>query len=60
MAIGEDANLVVFDPNGAWVASRETLQSLASNTPYHGRKLMGRVRFTIIRGVVVVDEGVLA
>ncbi len=60
VAVGEDANLVVFDPNGAWVASRETLQSLASNTPYHGRNLMGRVRFTVVRGAVVVDEGVLA
>lgn len=57
---GEDANLVVFDPSEKWVASRDRLQSLAQNTPYHGRALVGRVRCTIVRGVVVVDEGALA
>ncbi len=57
---GEDANLVVFDPSARWRASRDRLQSLAYNTPYHDRELEGRVRTTIVRGAVVVDEGVLA
>ncbi len=54
---GEDANLVVFDPEATWVANREILQSRARNTPYHGRQLRGRVRTTVVRGEVVVHEG---
>ena len=57
---GEDANLVVFDPAERWAVRAERLQSLAANTPYHGRELVGRVRWTIVRGSVVVADGALA
>lgn len=60
IAAGEDANVVVFDPGERWVASRDDLQSIAKNSPYHGRALVGRVRCTIVRGVIVVDEGKIA
>lgn len=56
--VGDDANLVVFDPLVGWMGDRTALQSRSINTPYHGRPLQGRVRTTIARGVVVVDEGV--
>ncbi len=59
IAVGEDANIVVFDPGARWVARRDRLQSLATNSPYHGRDLMGRVRCTVVNGVVVVDDGML-
>jgi len=57
--VGEDANLVVFDPKETWTVDRATLQSRATNTPYHGRALTGRVRSTIVKGRLVVNEGVL-
>ncbi len=57
--VGEDANLVVFDPSSRWRASRESLQSRARNTPYDGRDLRGRVTTTISRGQLVVHEGQL-
>ena len=59
VAVGEDANLVVFDPRVDWTASREGLQSRARNTPYDGRALKGRVTTTIARGQLVVHEGQL-
>jgi dihydroorotase len=59
VAVGEDANLTVFDPRGRWTASRETLRSRARNTPYDGRELMGRVSTMIVRGQLVVHEGTL-
>ena len=59
VAPGEDANLVVFDPTARWTVERERLQSRANNTPYDGRAMAGRVRSTVARGRVVVDEGVL-
>jgi dihydroorotase len=54
---GDDANLVIFDPHATWVASRDGLRSRATNTPYDGRRLTGRVRCTISKGQLVVDEG---
>lgn len=59
VAPGEDANLVVFDPAARWTARRELLQSRASNTPYDGRAMTGRVRALVARGRLVVDEGEL-
>ena len=57
LAIGDDANLVVFDPRVRWTVDRESLQSRAMNTPYHGRTLIGKVRATIAKGRLVVDQG---
>jgi dihydroorotase len=57
---GEDANVVVFDPRARWVGDRTALASRSSNTPYDGRVMMGRVRHTIVKGRVVVENGQLA
>lgn len=56
---GEDANLVVFDPHVQWTASNDQLHSRATNSPYGGRELVGRVRATIAKGRLVVHEGAL-
>jgi dihydroorotase len=59
LAVGEDANLVVFDPAARWSVDRERRQSRSTNTPYHGRAMSGKVRATLVRGRLVVDEGEL-
>jgi dihydroorotase len=56
---GEDANLVVFDPSLVWTAHNEELQSRAHNSPYDGRVMRGRVRTTIAKGSLVVNDGIL-
>lgn len=60
MEVGEDANVVIFDPRERWSARRDTLQSRATNTPYDGRSMLGRVRSLVVKGELVVAEGVLA
>jgi dihydroorotase len=59
VAVGEDANLVVFDPSMRWTGDRHALASRATNTPYDGRPLLGKVRATIAKGHLVVDNGAL-
>jgi len=59
VAVGEDANLVIFDPRATYVVDRDQLQSRATNTPYHGRTLQGRVTSLIAKGRLVVHEGAL-
>ncbi len=60
MREGNDANVVVFDPEARWTASRHSLASRASNTPYDGRAMLGRVRALVVRGQLVVVDGILA
>jgi dihydroorotase len=59
MTAGDDANVTVFDPRDTWTVDRTTLASRAMNTPYDARSMSGRVRATIAKGELVVDEGVL-
>jgi dihydroorotase len=57
MVAGEDANVTVFDPHCDWRVDRQALASRSMNTPYDGRAMVGRVRATIAKGRVVVDQG---
>jgi dihydroorotase len=57
IAPGAVANLCVFDPTLEWTVDATKLASRASNTPYDGRTLHGRVRHTILRGEPVVTDG---
>jgi dihydroorotase len=59
LEVGEDANLVVFDPTLVWTARNEDLHSRATNSPYDGRAMTGKVRATIAKGRVLVQDGVL-
>jgi dihydroorotase-like cyclic amidohydrolase len=59
LVTGEDANVVVFDPHARWRVRSEDLQSRAKNTPYDGRELSGRVRTTVAKGRLIVNEGLL-
>ena len=55
---GRPANLTVFDPAPPWVP--EYTSSKATNSPYLGRRLQGRVRATIHRGRVTAAHGTVA
>jgi dihydroorotase len=57
MSVGEDANVTVFDPLCHWRVDRHDLASRSMNTPYDGRAMTGRVRATIAKGRLVVDQG---
>ena len=57
MVSGEDANVTVFDPGSRWSVDRNALESRSVNTPYDGRAMTGRVRATVAKGRLVVDQG---
>ncbi len=58
LAVGEPANITVFDRNIEWAVVPAKLASKSRNTPYVGRRLRGRVRHTIFQGDAVVIDGV--
>lgn len=49
------ADVTVIDPDAAWVCEPAKLRSKSKNTPYSGRKLVGRVVMTIVGGNVVFE-----
>jgi dihydroorotase len=53
---GRPANLVVFDPERAWVVE-PPFASKARNSAFLGRRLRGAVVYTVLRGSLVVAEG---
>lgn len=42
VAVGEPAELVLFDQDATWVVERQTLQCQSTNTPWLGQKIQGR------------------
>jgi len=40
---GEEANITVFDPDEEWVFTEEKIVSKSKNTPFIGKKFMGKV-----------------
>ena len=53
IAVGKDADLVIFDPKAVYVIDKRTFVSKSKNTPFDGRKVTGRVDTTIIGGDIV-------
>ena len=50
LAVGEPANLVLYDPSVTGVVRAQDSASLSRNTPYAGMTLPGRVVATYLRG----------
>lgn len=57
LEVGAEADLVLFNAAEEWTVDPEKLHSKSKNTPYAGRKVRGRVKYTIVNGeVVYVDR----
>ncbi|RYY45102.1 MAG: dihydroorotase [Actinomycetales bacterium] len=59
LAVGEPANVVLYDPEATRTVVPGDTASLSRNTPYAGRELPGRVVATFLRGVPTVLSGEL-
>ena len=55
IAVGSDADIVLFDPDEDHVISAATHHSRADYTLFEGRKVRGRVKKVWSRGTLVVD-----
>lgn len=50
---GAAADIVIFDPNKTYTILKEDLAGKAKNTPFHNRKVTGKVMATLVDGRVV-------
>ena len=57
LAVGTDADLVLFDPGQEWVIDKNQFASKGRNTPFHGRTVRGKVKYTISQGNIIYMEG---
>ena len=57
--VGADADLVVLDPNKEKTISAATQQSKIDYNVFEGHKVKGLPRFTLTRGQVAVNDGVV-
>lgn len=55
LRVGADADLVLVNPDEVWTVDAEKFLSKSRNTPFHGMKLRGRVRKTMVSGKWVYD-----
>ena len=55
LQVGQNADVVLFDPEREWVVDPEKLHGKSKNTPFKGMTLKGKVLVTIFRGRKVYD-----
>lgn len=56
LSLGGDADITIFDPEQEWVIDPEEFASKSRNTPFAGRKVKGRVKYTIVGGKVIYQD----
>ena len=56
IAEGKIADVVVFDPTVEYVIDKNAFYSKGKNTPFHGRKVKGDIRYTLVDGNVVYER----
>ncbi|MDV6343683.1 dihydroorotase [Nitrosomonas sp. Is37] len=56
LTLGAPADICIFDPEEYWYVSASTIKSQGKNTPFLGRELPGRVKFTLTDGNIVYES----
>lgn len=57
VAVGQRADVCIFDADESWNVDRTTLKSLGKNTPFIGMDMIGKVHYTLVEGHVVYPHG---
>lgn len=52
---GKVADIVIFDPKKEYTIDKNEFASKSKNTPFHGRKVTGKVMYTVVGGKVVYN-----
>ena len=52
---GKMADITIFNPNEEYVYTKEMIVSKSKNSPFIGKTLKGKVKYTIVNGRVVYE-----
>lgn len=53
--VGKVADITVFDPDEEYIYTKEMIVSKSKNSPFIGKKLKGKVKYTIVNGKIVYE-----
>lgn len=53
---GKIADITIFDPNEEYVYTKDMIVSKSKNTPFIGKTLKGKVKYTIVNGNIVYQD----
>lgn len=56
LKVGKEADVTLIDPEAEYVIDASLFASKGKNTPFHGRKVKGKVKMTIVDGTIVYEE----
>ena len=56
LAVGKPADVVIIDPKAEYIIDARKFDSKGKNTPFHGRKVTGKVKMTICDGQIVYQD----
>ncbi len=57
IAIGSDADIMIFDPNGKHVISADTHHMDVDYSAYEGWEMTGKVETVLSKGKVIISDG---
>lgn len=53
LAVGKVADITIADPKEVYQINKDEFASKSKNTPFHGKTVTGRIKYTIVDGEVV-------
>ncbi len=53
LAVGDDGDVVIFDPSASWTLDPTKMYSKGKNTPLAGQRLTGKIAATVVGGKIV-------
>ncbi|MCF8020076.1 MAG: dihydroorotase [Vallitaleaceae bacterium] len=53
---GKMADITIIQPEEVYVIDKNTFKSKGRNTPYDGVKVTGKVKYTLVKGVIKYDD----
>lgn len=56
LAEGKDADITIFDPQAKYKIDVNSFKSKSKNSPFDGREVTGKVRYTIVKGKILFSE----
>ncbi len=56
LSLGATADITIIDSNEKYTIDKNNFASKGRNTPFHGREVFGKVKYTIVNGKVVYND----
>ena len=56
LAVGQAADVIIFDPESSWTVDIKKLHSKGKNSPYDGFELYGKPEYVLVGGEIIINQ----